>query len=584
MAALVQALYRENQHFADDAASAHQAYQTAHDQADAAEAEIAKLQPVLKQEEESAAQLESAEAALKQAQDKSGAYWRAWEDATKARHDAEAEVDRLDVTGSGAATASTGPAAMASVDSDPQIKDLSTQLAAANESLSESRSEHSAAADAANKALDEALGQFKTRIDQAQGSLQDGSQLKAYLIAAQQAQDTIRQLNADLVERQKAEQQRLAELSRALSEKQEARLKAAWAADTQLQGMDQDLSVAEHRYNAAVGSGLDSDAAQLKTEVDTLKQQIDARRDLIGTGDIYADEVKSLQQFIDDSLKGMESDRVRADARMGEMLKALADAAPQIQKLPADQQALAESLEQQLDGINNARKAQAAAVAAANPDADASVKQLQGTITELQAKLDARRKQLVEDSQQQLTSQQTVDRVAALDKAKATLAAAQLVEADASTSVRANKQQTDADYSLVEGLKAKASNLTSDTARMLQLQSSLPQMKSDADRLLAAWQRIPVPEAPKPENASATVVNDPRLQWILLSSLGYALLMVALLAVSGVSYHRHHLLTSQSNQSDEEEADEFPTSEFADVLESRGAAPTHGGEPSEAND
>jgi hypothetical protein len=109
-------------------------------------------------------------------------------------------------------------------------------------------------------------------------------------------------------------------------------------------------------------------------------------------------------------------------------------------------------------------------------------------------------------------------------------------------------------------------------------------MKSDADRLLAAWQRIPVPEAPKPENASATVVNDPRLQWILLSSLGYALLMVALLAVSGVSYHRHHLLTSQSNQSDEEEADEFPTSEFADVLESRGAAPTHGGEPSEAND
>jgi len=133
----------------------------------------------------------------------------------------------------------------------------------------------------------------------------------------------------------------------------------------------------------------------------------------------------------------------------------------------------------------------------------------------------------------------------------------------------------------VEGLKAQASNPTADTPSILQLQSTWPQLKSDADRRLAAWQQIPVPEAPKPGDASATVVNDPRLQWILVSSLGYALLMVALLAVSGVSYHRHHLLTGQSNQSDdEEEADEFPASELADVLESRGAAPAHGGEES----
>ena len=140
-------------------------------------------------------------------------------------------------------------------------------------------------------------------------------------------------MNADLVERQKAEQQRLADRASCFVGKTGlARLKAARSADSQLQEMEQDLSVAEHRYNAAVGSGLEIDAATLKSEVESIKNKMDARRDLIGTGDIYADEVKAMQQFIDDNLKEMEKERTQTDSRMGEMLKLLSAAAPQIEK------------------------------------------------------------------------------------------------------------------------------------------------------------------------------------------------------------------------------------------------------------
>ncbi len=580
LAALIGALYRENQRLADDSASARLAYLKSRDAVEAITAEINRLAPALQEEQFAGAELDSAQQTLAQNKAKSAALRQAWNDAAQKLHLAQAEVDRLDVAVPAPGSADAGaPAHAVNADADPQVKELSTQLAAATQSLTETRVTHSTAADKANKALDQALADFRSRIDQAQGSLKDGSQLSAYLIAAQQAQDTIRQLNADLVERQKAEQQRLADLRRVLAEKQETRLKAVWAADTQLQEMEQDLSVAEHRYNAAVGSGLDADAAALKSEAESIKNKMDARRDLIGTGDIYADEVKSMQQFIDDNLKEMEKERVQTDSRMGEMLKALSAAAPQVEKLPADQQALEESLKKQLDEINSARQAQAQAVAAADPQADAAARKLEGSITELQAKIDARRKQLAEDSHKQLTAQQAQDRAAALEKAKAALTAAQMEEADALASVRTNTEQTDAAYSAVEGLRAKAANLTADTARLSELQAQLPDQKSKSEALLAAWQRIPVPEAPGPDSASATLVDDPRLQWILLSMLGYAMLTAGMLAAWGVSHRRHHLLLTQPGEPSN--ADEgFALSDHADTLEPRGAAATHGSDES----
>jgi pSer/pThr/pTyr-binding forkhead associated (FHA) protein len=573
LSALVQALYAQDQHQQDLAASAHLAYDNSSKAVDAASAEINQLTPAIQEEQDAHDQLVAAQQNLDQNKARSAELWQKWNDAARQLHAAQADEDRLEGTAPASGSAAPGsPQAAASDDADPQLKELSQQLAAATESLTHTRIAHSSAADQANRALDEALGSFRERINAAQGALKDGSQLSAYLVAAQQAQDTIHQLNADLVERQQTEQQRLADLRRELADKQETRLKAAWAADTQLQQMEQDLSVAEHRYNAAVGSGLDADAATLKTEVESLKNQIDARRDLIGTGDIYADEVKSLQQFIDDSLKGMEADRARADMRMGDMLKALAAAAPQMEKLPADQQALEESLNKKLDEINSARQLQAQALAAANPEADAAVKKLEASITELQAKMDARRKQLADDNHKQLTAEQAQERAAALAKAKADLTAAEMEEAEASSAVRANKEQTDAAYSSVEALKAKAANLAADSARLSYLQSQLPDLKSQNEQLLAAWQRIPVPEAPPEDAASATDVHDPRLQMMLISLLGYALLTAGMLAVWGVSHRQYHqsLTLPRDEQIDPFEETGLP--DHTDTLEPRGAA------------
>jgi pSer/pThr/pTyr-binding forkhead associated (FHA) protein len=574
LAAMIQTLFQENQRLGDEAASAKAASEQADQAVAAATAEIKRLSPVLDEERDAAAQLDAAERTLTQNTDQSAVVWKAWTDAAARLQAAQAAVDRLEIASAGDSPAEAGTTqASDTTDADPQIKLLSDQLAVANTSLAQSRGAHSDAADAANKALDRALAEFRTSVDQAQGSLKDGSQLSAYLVAAQQAQDTIHQINADLIERQKSEQQRLTEFRRVVAEKQETRLKAVWAADSQLQEMDQDLSVAEHRYNAAVGSGLDTDAAELKTEVETLKNKIDARRDLISTGDIYADEVKQLQQFVDDSLKDMEADRARADARMGDMLKALSAAAPKMDKLPADQQALEESLKKQLDEINNARQQQAQAIAQSNPEADASVRKLEGSITELQAKIDARRKQLADDTHKQLTSEQVQDHAAKVAEARAALTAAQMEEADASLAVRAKKVETDAAYSRVEELKTRSASLKTDNARLLQLQAQLPDLQNQAELLLNKWHHIPVPENPGDGGARATNVVDARLQWILISTLGYAMLTAGMLAVWGVSHRRHHELLSRPShdgKDDEAYADgESDSSELADLLEDR---------------
>ena len=111
---------------------------------------------------------------------------QAYDDAARKLHAAQAEVDRLEVAVPGVGAADPRLSSQKTGDeADPQIKDLSAQLSAATESLTKTRVTHSAAADEANKALDQ-RGTFRDRIDKAQGSLKNGSQLSAYLIAAQQ--------------------------------------------------------------------------------------------------------------------------------------------------------------------------------------------------------------------------------------------------------------------------------------------------------------------------------------------------------------------------------------------------------------
>jgi pSer/pThr/pTyr-binding forkhead associated (FHA) protein len=580
LAAMIVNLYAENKRLSDQAASKKQAYVQTDQAITAAMAEIKALTAKVDEERAAAGQLPSAEQALAQINAQHDVVWKKWTAAASQLHAAQAAADSLDAPAPGSATPTPGTSQPSSdnAELDPQIKALSDQLASATASLAQSRGAHSAAADAANKALDQALADFRASVDQAQGSLKDGSQLGSYLAAAQDAQDTIHQINADLVERQQKAQQRLTELRRVVAEKQEARLKAAWAADTQLQEMDQDLSVAEHRYGAAVGSGLDADAAALKNEADALKIKIDARRDLIGTSDIYADEVKQLQQFVDDSLKDMQAERALADARMGDMLKKLSAKAPSPEKLPADQQALEQSLKKQLDGINNARQMQAQAIAQTNPEADASVRKLEGSIAEFQAKIGARRKELADGSHKQLTAQQVQDRVAKAAAAKAALTAAQMEEADGLQSYQTIELQAGAAARKVDELRARSAGFKDDNDQLAKLTTELPSLQARAQELLIAWQHLPIPEDPERDGdgggARVTEIHDLRLQWILLSTLGYAIVTAGMLAAWGVSHRRQHQFLTRPAVGDESDDDETESSAHLDVLEDRSPSST----------
>jgi chromosome segregation ATPase len=244
-----------------------------------------------------------------------------------------------------------------------------------------------------------------------------------------------------LVYQQKEDYARLSELKRRLAEKNEARIKEAWTNDAGLRTMQQDLAIKERRQSAAASAGMTREADKLKDEIASLNKEMDARRDLLVTADVYAPEISSLQQFIEENLRRMEDARARNDDRMRRMLEELATSAPRLASLPAEQKSLAGELEKRSAELNAARERYATAMATATASADEQIATLDKELSQLQAKVDARKKQVTDTARAMLTAEQQRTRETSAAQTRQRLAVAKQAETAARAEYAASQQK-----------------------------------------------------------------------------------------------------------------------------------------------
>src|SRR5205814_9210697 len=112
--------------------------------------------------------------------------------------------------------------------------------------------------------------------------------------------------------------------------------------------MDQ-RDITTRQYNAAVGQGLQQEAADYKARLDMLDGMIKARQTQIGDDQFYADAINQIQAIIVATQKSLDDDKKRAVAVLDQMQQNFARTAPA--QLAPQQAQLAAAMQQKLADV-----------------------------------------------------------------------------------------------------------------------------------------------------------------------------------------------------------------------------------------
>ena len=206
----------------------------------------------------------------KELSDQSAKLEKAWSDSSEAARKAKGALDLLEAARNGA---------QPSVETDALVQQMTQRLKVLNDTLSAARGTHSGDARTASGAFDTAIGNYKAEIERIKAATGDASPLAGYLQVAQQVEASVRQINADLADRQKTSQQTIADLNRKLAEKIEQHLKHTWDGDSNLQKNAQGLNVYQHQLGAVVtGAGLTDEVTRIRGIVDAYTKAVETRR------------------------------------------------------------------------------------------------------------------------------------------------------------------------------------------------------------------------------------------------------------------------------------------------------------------
>ncbi|HVT88950.1 MAG TPA: FHA domain-containing protein, partial [Tepidisphaeraceae bacterium] len=356
-----------------------------------------------------------------------------WNTAVAAAKSAEAELNRL----KSEPLAPDAGAASTSIADDEKLKAMQAALDELQTKVSAAKAVSSEQSASAKRMLDSALDAFQKQVADAQATLNGNPELTAYVQAAQKLQETTRQLTDDLIHRQESQFARLTELKARLNERMETRRVEAWQNDKQLQDLTEQQAILTRQYNAAVGGGLAKEADDKKAALDLVKNMIKARQELLPGDTFYADAIQQIQVIIDSTQKDIAEDRRRTEQLLTTLQSSFVSG-PTIEKLPQEQKALAAQMKERLDRINAARQQYNQAVDANASDGDAQIKSQMAT---LQAAIDARHKQLVEQNLKSMKDQQEQSRLAAIKPKEEELAKAKEAEAEASAAYFAKHKE-----------------------------------------------------------------------------------------------------------------------------------------------
>ncbi len=251
------------------------------------------------------------------------------------------------------------------VPADTELASLETELTKLNDQLVTGKTRTTEAAAQARKTLDDAMQQFQEEVKKAQG-LKDVSGLEAYIDSAKQLHKATLKYSNDLLEREQGYQETLTDLKGHLEEVMESKRQEKWAADPELQRLQQLLELRTREFNAVSASPL-SDAkekAKAKQDVDTLTQQIQGQKLLAGSDKAMDQLAEYLNRHIKSIATQIENDRASSEKSMQDLEARVAQSAPAVEKLRQTQPELAEVLQKKADGMLQARAVYARTVEA----------------------------------------------------------------------------------------------------------------------------------------------------------------------------------------------------------------------------
>jgi chromosome segregation ATPase len=263
------------------------------------------------------------------------------------------------------------------------------------------KARHFEQAKAARAALDQSLAQFEQQVADAKQMTRDNPELTAYIAAAQKFQETTRSLVDELMRRQQQQYAQLTDLQSRLNDKMQQRREELWQKDEQLQRMNDALEYAKRQLNAALGTGQEQQANDLKAEIALRETTIKAREDMIPVDPIYADAISQLQKIVDQQQKSMAEDRQTTAKALEEAQNEFANSQPAVDKLPDEQKSLAADMEKRLADLTTARAKYSEAAAAMDDGQDEETRKLQEQANSIATSIDLHRKQVADSTSKQ---------------------------------------------------------------------------------------------------------------------------------------------------------------------------------------
>ncbi len=340
------------------------------------------------------------------------------------RLDIEAAIEQLQKQ----APTELAPSPVAAVaDADADLKKLNGQLAELQKTSDAARAQVAQKNDAARAALDEVIKQFEGELKSAQ-KLKDNPELRDYLESASRIFMQTRQLTDDLIRRQEQQHTRLSELKQRLSDRIDANNKGSLEKDAELTKMKDELAMLTRQQNAATAEGMKEDASRLSMQMRLLTIKIEEAVFKHQNDPVQQEMIASLQGLIDQTAKSIQEDRKHIDEALIKAQSDFEKNAPAVNKLPAEQKELAESIEKRMAAVAEARKSYSSTADAAEVQQAKIEAEMKKQMAGLQAEINAR-KQIIDASareQQAITAEQ--NRKKKLEEKQIELAASHTAE------------------------------------------------------------------------------------------------------------------------------------------------------------
>ncbi len=304
--------------------------------------------------------------------------------------DAQADLKRMMQEQATPATAPADPTA-----SDEELQKMSKDAEALTAQVESARKERTAMAAKARETLDAAYDDFKKQVEAAQSTAKDNPELAAYVTAAQNTQQAIRDLTDQYIQHQQDEYAELNGFKGKMVARMQERKADLMANDPKLKELNDQKEIVTRKLNTAKGQGLDKDAADFQAQLELADSAIKAQQEIVSNDPVYNEMITGLQKLIDQKSQTIDAERRKIDERLAELKSSFNKSAPAVEKLPAEQKQLASAMQDRLAQLDAARRQYAEAANTSAADADSSVKSLNEQLQTIQTNIEVRKKQIL---------------------------------------------------------------------------------------------------------------------------------------------------------------------------------------------